>query len=817
MRFYYWTWVLLLVGCQREAAERLPGEERAAAGETFEGWARVKFRDTLPDVVTRGGVVETGLPDLDRVMRENGVTRVERVFSDGGKFRERRRAAGLHLWYDLYLGDPSLVTRARSGLASLPAVEIVEAIPRFRQHARPVIVPSRAADAPIEYPFDDPDLPRQHHYRNDGLLPGHVAGADINLFPAWRLSRGAPGVIVAVIDGGVDARHPDLAATAWVNVAERDGLPGVDDDDNGYIDDVHGWRFDYFNAPDTLWGSGEIIPMDHGTHCAGIIAAVNHNGTGGGGVAGGSGTGDGARWMTCQTFVPDSTGDPYADSFSTRKADEAWVYAADNGAVVASCSFSSATLTDSYRAAIDYFIAHAGVALDGSRAGPVQGGVVICAAGNEGGETPRYPAAYEPCVAVGYVMPDLAVSPSSNYGTWVDLVAPGGSSLPAFGAHGEGAIFSTIVTGSPNGIADGYGYKTGSSMAAPHVAGVAALVASKFGGVATTFTADMLRARLLQATRPVDEYNAARYHGKTGAGLIDAFLALKSDEGVPPDAPREASVTWRTNSAELSWVVTTDQHGLPVQGYRVFWSQEPLDDLDPGNPGEGVGSVAIENDLAAGDTLLYTIEDIPERSRFHVVILAVDEYGNLSAPVALEGRTLNNSAPARREGAIFEIYFERLEDVTIRLDDYFFDPDGDSLAYFAASSDADRLTLALRDGLLALHPVANGFCRVFLAATDGAGASARAEMLVMIRETDRVVEFYPNPVPAFLYIRMGKEVDGPKAVRLYNAIGVKVLDTRVAVSPFTPGVLDLSPLGSGMYVIVLTHDGKEYKESIVKR
>ncbi|MDR2414249.1 MAG: S8 family serine peptidase [Odoribacteraceae bacterium] len=822
MRHYLLIWVTLLLGCQRQPVEGLPGGGPVPDGEILDGWVRVKFRDTLPRVVTRGGVVETGIADLDRIMRESGVARVERVFSDGGKFRERRRAAGLHLWYDLYLGDSLLVTRARPGLLSFPLVEVVEAIPRYRQQSRPV-VPGDARTRglpPAGYPFNDPDLPRQHHYQNDGVLPGFLPGADINLFQAWRVTRGHPDVIVAVIDGGIDARHPDLAANIWVNEAERDGAPGVDDDGNGYVDDLHGWRFDYFDVADTLWGSGEIIPMDHATHCAGIIAAVNDNGAGGCGVAGGSGAGNGAgngaRLMICQTFVPDSTGDPYSDSFSTRKADEAWVYAADNGAVIASCSFSSATLSASYQVAMDYFIAYAGIALDGSQVGPVQGGLIVCAAGNEGNETPRYPAAYEPCIAVAYIMPDHVVSPSSNHGTWVDLVAPGGSTLPAFGSRDEGAIFSTIATGSPNGIADGYGYRTGSSMAAPHVAGVAALVADKFGRPAPGFTADMLKARLLQATRPVEAYNAAKYHGKIGAGLLDAFLALKTDEGIAPEAPGAIHATWHTNSVDLYWIVTTDQHYLPVQGYRVFWSQSPLDDLDPGNPGDEVGRAALENNLPAGDTLLYTIEDIPERSRFHVVIMAVDEYGNLSRPVALEGSTLDNSAPVPREGAPSRIYFERREEMTILLDDYFIDPDGDSLAYFATSTEPDRLALSLLAGRLALQPLSNGFCRVQLSATDEAGARARGEIAVMIRETDREVEFYPNPVTDFLYIRMGKEVDEQLPVCLYNANGSKVLDAIVTVRPFAPGFLDLSTFGNGVYTISLKRDGREIKQSIAK-
>jgi hypothetical protein len=521
--------------------------------------------------------------------------------------------------------------------------------------------------------------------------------------------------------------------------------------------------------------------------------------------------------MSCQTFVPDSTGDPYADSFSTRKADEAWVYAADNGAVIASCSFSSSSLSSSYQAAIDYFIANAGVALDGSQEGPMRGGVVVCAAGNDGSETPRYPAAYPPCISVAYIVPDFTLSASSNYGHWITLAAPGGSTLAAFGANREGAIFSTIATGSPNGIADGYGYKAGSSMATPHVAGVAALVVAKFGSTGPGFTADTLKARLLRATRPLEAYNTVKYHGKMGRGLLDAFLALKSDEGIPPVSPLFPRATWRTNSVDLEWLVTSDQNGLPVAGYRVFWSQSPLDDLDPANPGEGVLVATPKNDLPAGDTLLYTIDDIPERTRYHVAIFAVDEYGNLSLPVTLDGRTLNNTAPARRADAEFQVYFERRVDRTIDLDDYFFDGDGDTLAFSAASSNVNLLTTTLVDGhLLTFHPVTNGSCRVIVTAIDESGARVNGEIIVMIRETTLDVEFYPNPVTDILHVRMGKEVDGTRNVRLHDAAGRKLLEVGLTIRPFAPGTLDLSPFSAGVLVIVLEHEGREIKQTLVK-
>ena len=226
----------------------------------------------------------------------------------------------------------------------------------------------------------------------------------------------------------------------------------------------------------------------------------------------------------------------------------------------------------------------------------------------------------------------------------------------------------------------------------------------------------------------------------------------------------------------------------------------------------------LASDAPVGDTLYYTIEDIPERARFHVAIFAIDEYGNRSPGAIIDGQTLDNSAPARRPGASFQLYFERIVDRVIDLDDYFLDPDGDALVHAATSSDVSVLVATLVDGhRLNLHPVANGACSVWLVATDGHGASARVELMVMIRETGLEVEFYPNPVTALLHARMGREVDGFKNIRLYNALGARVLSTSILVRQFAPGTLDLSSFATGSYIIVLEHEGKEFKQAIVKR
>ncbi len=142
----------------------------------------------------------------------------------------------------------------------------------------------QAANAQVSYRFNDPRLPEQWHYQNFGNISGTVAGADINLFPAWEVTTGSPEVVVAIIDGGIDYTHEDLAANMCINEAELNGLPGVDDDGNGFVDDIYGFNF--------CTNSGEIYPHSHGTHVAGTVGAVNNNGIGVAGVAGGAGSKD---------------------------------------------------------------------------------------------------------------------------------------------------------------------------------------------------------------------------------------------------------------------------------------------------------------------------------------------------------------------------------------------------------------------------------------------------------------------------------------------------------------------------------------------
>lgn len=396
---------------------------------------------------------------------------------------------------------------------------------------------------PSNYPFNDPLFAEQWPLYNDGSVSEEArSGADINVIPAWTKTAGRSDVIVAVVDEGVEYTHPDLAANMWSGIGKN-----FCDRDN---DDI-------------TWGEG------HGTHVAGTIAAVSNNGIGISGIAGGTGGGNGAKIMSCEIFHPT---DGRYDASSDATAD-AIKYAADNGAVICQNSWGyeagSMSLNQwisqdrAVKEAIDYFIQYAGMSPDGqTQTGPMAGGVVIFAAGNEYSGQPGYPAAYEPCISVAAVSCSYEAAWYTNYGSTIDICAPGGGEGANFIYnidYNEGYNLSTLPTNLKNGdrftytdyngdketttidyvsTTAGYGYMQGTSMACPHVSGVAALIVSQFG--APGFTNEQLKEKLFSTARDIDSYQGTIYNswdrgtyaGKIGK-LVDAGAVLDSGE-VPP-------------------------------------------------------------------------------------------------------------------------------------------------------------------------------------------------------------------------------------------------------------------------------------------
>ena len=539
----------LLAGCQKD-----PDTESTPVRDTdkVEGVIRMKLdRETaeaLNVIRTRSGRVLTGNISFDELCERYNVTGMERLFADNG-CAERTRKAGLDLWYIIrFEGSAEQVAEDFGEIAGVNHVEIPRRITKVGGMSRKSGTPWRKLmalpkAAPSNYPFNDPLFGGQWPLYNDGTINANAqAGADINVLPAWEKTAGRSDVIVAVVDEGVEYTHPDLAGNMWSGIGKN-----FCDRDN---DDI-------------TWGEG------HGTHVAGTIAAVSNNGIGISGIAGGTGGGNGAKIMSCEIFHPT---DGHYDANSNATAD-AIKYAADNGAVICQNSWGYAAGALSYdqwssadratKEAIDYFIRYAGMSPDGeTQTGPMAGGVVIFAAGNEYSRLASYPAAYDACISVASISCTYEAAWYTNYGSTVDICAPGGSDEANFVnliSYDEGYNLSTIPTNLQNGDSFvytyangetetktidyvsstvGYGYMMGTSMACPHVSGVAALIVSQFG--APGFTNEQLKEKLFSTARDIDSYQGTIYNswdrgtyaGKIGK-LVDAGAVLDSGE-VPP-------------------------------------------------------------------------------------------------------------------------------------------------------------------------------------------------------------------------------------------------------------------------------------------
>lgn len=575
MKKVYWTLVAIFVaaalgGCVNDPTEMENAPDMSAgsrkiltSAEAEAGELLVKFsKESIAAVeagVTRSESTRTGIQPFDAALKEISAVSVERVIPVVEQHEADARASGLHRWYRVRFNDQVSLDEAARKLAAVEDVEVVQYDGYVaRNFTEMSAVPynnvwssdrdqinTRSGETPK---FNDPMLNKQWHYKNTGdetLVSPIKEGCDINVEPAWEFCTGDPSIIVAVMDEGVMYRHEDLAANMWVNQAELNGQKGVDDDGNGYVDDIYGYNF----AKD----QGEITwtdPQDvgHGTHVAGTIAAVNNNGIGVCGIAGGSGNNDGVKIMSVQMFAG-----RYQTTIS-RNVDAIY-YATNMGASILQCSWglkSGVISSDeqylderSIEAnAFDHFIK---TKRPGS---PLNGGIVIFSAGNETGPC-GYPAAYPSVVCVTSLSTDFTPSVFTNYGLPADITAPGGDNNYHKNGNQAGKVLSTVPP------IDGlYGYKAGTSMSCPHVSGVAALALSYAKKLGKTFEPDEFRSMLLASVNDIDSYltgiktyipytdtdtgigfdgsmEMADYRGKMGSGMIDAYKMLMAVRGTP--------------------------------------------------------------------------------------------------------------------------------------------------------------------------------------------------------------------------------------------------------------------------------------------
>lgn len=482
------------------------------------------------------------------------ITDFEPLFPSTPGKEELEKKFELDRWYVANIAEGIDIDGVARKLAESNKVSLVEYDIRMKlatdgltfPYEGPVEAPATRA-AMSDLGFNDPLISEQWNYYNLGdrsIASTAYAGADINIKDTWSsLTAGDPSIIVAVVDQGVDYTHPDLIPNMWVNEVEKNGKQGVDDDGNGYIDDIHGFNF--------VDGKGEInydrdVDYDtgHATHCAGIIAAVNNNGVGMAGVAGGTGNNDGVKIMSCQIFSQGYGGE-------TRFSSRAIKYAADNGASIISCSYGypgGAFMSDGEFLSKDGAEAAAVRYFEASKNNDVlDGSIAIYSSGNDGDPYAGYPGALNDIISVSAFGPDYLPTFYTNYGPGCNIVAPGGEAfLPPWTSY-KGMILSTV----PLKVApSGYGYKQGTSMACPHVSGIAALGIAYAQKIGKKFNIRDFKNMLVSSANDFDSrlngtktyvqvqgspgsLNLGKYMKKMGTGSIDAWVFMMKIEGVP--------------------------------------------------------------------------------------------------------------------------------------------------------------------------------------------------------------------------------------------------------------------------------------------
>jgi thermitase len=387
----------------------------------IQGEIIVKFKPGIKfDFIDQNSYIYTGIYSIDKLFIKYSVFEIKGTYTSvikEPKNPDLFSQIGLDRIYTIKISSDKDIYKALDDFKKNPNIEKAD----FSGIGFGCIIPN------------DPHFSKQWGFHNTGQAGGKI-DADIDAPEAWDIQMGNLNIVVAIIDSGIDYNHQDLRTRIWINdgedingngVVEPSDFNGIDDDGNGFIDDIRGWDF----------VNNDNDPMDdhtisHGTHCAGIAGANTFNNVG---VAG-------TLWA-CEIMAIKAM--KSNNQIAWKDAGPALVYAADMGADVISMSWSGSSDNTTLKDACDYAYA--------------SGCVLVAAMGNHGTSSPYIPAKYTTTIAVGATDRNDTRWSSSAYGSHINVVAPGVD------------IYSTIR----NNL---YGYLSGTSMATPMVAGLAGLL-----------------------------------------------------------------------------------------------------------------------------------------------------------------------------------------------------------------------------------------------------------------------------------------------------------------------------------------------------
>jgi len=756
--------VLALVSCERENLA-VPEIQEAVKDpvegvEYIKGEAVVLFDEEMTSAVEEAiasgsfvGTKASGFADLQQSL---GIESITRRFPDAGEFEARHREAGLHRWYKITYSREVSRTKAEADFSQLGGVEYVGTPTENRLNA-------------FDY-FNDKYAYYHWSYYNDGTLAkGFKKGADINVVPVWKeFTTGDPNVIVGVVDAGVQLDHPDLVGNMRADLS-RSFVYGRE----GEIDDT---------------GS-------HGTHVSGTIAAMNNNSIGVCGIAGGDVKNGkpGVSVMNCQIFKTEGT--------STLQGNEvdAIVWAADHGAVILNNSwgtvfndaasaeyamklFEEGKFNKDQKVAIDYFIQYAGFGLDGKQNGPMAGGLVIFAAGNDAFNA-GVPAGYSKVLAVGASGPTGKAAYYSNYGDWVDICAPGGDDAVNYN---YGMIVSTVRTSD-------YALMEGTSMACPHVAGVAALLVSYLQGPG--LTPDRIRELLLAGAK---KDGVTEDHGPVGP-MMDAYGSFKAITADKPSmkSDHQGDITLKSHeSMKVKYTISNNDEGRFVVGFETSDSRITAKTSDT--------EVTVSVDAMQFDK---------EASGYFVVSVAKG-LPSFEISDTVKFTILPNHAP--KVGEKLEdrvISGEKGAEVSIDISKCFTDEDGEKLTYEVAVG-SGALKAKENGGVLTLTAADYGTSFVTITALDARKAKAEQTFNVMLHDTAVSIDVYPNPVSKTLYVRPAAA--GKVSIKISNQLGNVVYDQEKDGGPFAPIAIDVEKFQAGSYTVQAECSGKSVSTKIMK-